>query len=173
MNAAKSQFPTVAAAALLLLWAAFVAYVWGTAAQCPEKVATHFGASGAPNGWMTRAGHVQFTILFGTGVPVFVLGIFAFMGRGEGRGLNIPHKDYWLSPERRQETFAFIHKQGFFFAALFILFLAGVHRSILLANLRTPVALPAAEPFWLGGGFVILMLVWVAVFVGHFYRQRA
>jgi uncharacterized membrane protein len=83
----------------VLLWTLFAAYVWTSAPQLPERVATHFGAGGEPNGWMSRAGHVRFTLLFGLIVPAFVIAIFATMPRFGDRWMNIPNKDYWLAPE--------------------------------------------------------------------------
>jgi uncharacterized membrane protein len=158
---------------LAVLWLTFAGYVWLTAAQMPDNVATHFGASGAPNGWMTRAGHVQFTIIFGALVPAFILGIFATIRHFGDRWVNIPHKDYWLAPERRQATFDFIQRQGFWFAGMFILFLAAIHYSILAANARTPVALPASDVGWIAGPYLLATIAWVAVFIGHFYRKPA
>lgn len=156
---------------LTLVWAAFAAYVWFSAAQLPERVATHFGAAGAPNDWMTRIGHVQFTLVMSAAVTLFVMGMFAVIRRFGGWGLNIPHKDYWLAPERREATFDFIQRQGFWFAGLLIVFLAGIHHSILAANTRSPVALPSSEIGWIVGIFLAANVAWVAVFIAHFYRK--
>lgn len=156
-----------------LLWLAFAAYVWLTATQLPDRVATHFGINGQPNGWMTRAGHAQFTILFGLLVPAFILGIFASIRWFGDRYINIPHKDFWLAPERRQATYDFIQRQGAFFAGLFILFLAGIHYSILSANARNPVSLPGSDVMWIAGPYLVATLAWVAIFVVHFYRKPA
>jgi uncharacterized membrane protein len=158
---------------VLIVWAIFAGYVWLSAGQLPERVATHFGAAGAPNGWMTRAAHVQFTIIFGLLVPTFVLGIFASMRWFGDRWLNIPHKDYWLAPERRQGTYDFIQRQGTWFAGMFILFLTGIHYSILAANTRTPVSLPGSNVVWIVGPYLIVTIIWVAIFIGRFYRKPA
>jgi hypothetical protein len=122
---------------------------------------------------MTRAGHVRFTVLMGLGTSAFVLGVFALIQYCGDRGLNIPHKSYWLAPDRREATYDFIQRQGFIFAALLIGFIAGVHRSILIANDRSPAALPAGEVGWLAGGFLAITLLWVAIFVGRFFRKPA
>jgi uncharacterized membrane protein len=156
-----------------LLWLALAGYVWFTLPQLPEHVATHFGASGEPNGWMTRVGHVQFTLVMSAVVTLFVLGIFAIVRHCQGWGLNIPHKDYWLAPERREETFDFIQRQGLWFAGLFIVFLAGIHHSILAANARTPVRLPTSEVTWIAGSFIVASVVWVVVFIVRFSRKPA
>jgi hypothetical protein len=148
---------------IALLWIAFAAYVWFTAPQLPERVATHFGGRGQPNGWMTREQHVRFTLIMGTAMPAFVLGVFAFMRRGSGRGLNIPHKDYWLAPERRDATFDFLQNCGRWLAGLLIAFLAGVHYSILAANARSPVALSLADLGSVAGFFLAALAVWVVL----------
>jgi len=153
------------------LWLAFAAYVWLTAPQLPERVATHFGAGGKADGWMTRAGHLQFTLLMGFALPAFFLAIFAFIRRCNGWGLNIPHKEYWLAPERRAQTFDFIQRQGFWLAAIQIAFFAVIHRSILAANARSPATLSAADAGWLGIGFLVAMIVWIVCFIGRFFRK--
>lgn len=158
---------------LVACWVIFAAYVGLTAGQLPENVATHFGANGQANGWMTRSTHVRFTVLMGIGASAFVLGVFSLIRYCGDRGLNIPHKAYWLAPERREATYAFIQLQGSWFAGMLVAFIAAVHHSILVANTRSPVALPMAEAVWLSGGFLVVSLFWVAVFVGRFYRQAS
>ena len=64
-------------------------------ATLPEKVATHFGANGQANGWMSRDTHSAFQI----GTTVFLAAVFAglalFMPRLPDRHINLPHRDYW------------------------------------------------------------------------------
>jgi hypothetical protein len=91
---------------------AFVWYVEGTLGQLPERVATHFGGTGAPTGWMTRVPHEKLMLGFGLGVPLFVLLVFLGVRALGGVGLNIPHRYYWLSPERREVTLDFIAAHG-------------------------------------------------------------
>ncbi len=158
---------------LVLCWAVFGGYVWQTAAQLPERVATHFGMDGAPNGWMTRAGHVRFTTLTGIGSSGFVLAVFGFIRWCGDAGLNIPNKEYWIAPERREATYEFVQRQGFLFACIVLGFIAGVHRTILVSNLRSPASLSGNDVAWLGGGFGGVTLVWLAVFVGRFFRKPA
>ena len=160
-------------AALVVGWLAFAAYVWISAGQLPERVATHFGANGVPNGWMTREGHVHFTLLMGLILPAFVLGIFGLIRLFQGKGLNVPNKDYWLSPERRQETLDFIQRQGIRFAGLFIAFLAGIHWSILAANRHVPTMLPTSYVGWIAGGFLVAAAIWILIFFRYFFRKPA
>jgi hypothetical protein len=157
---------------IVMLWGLFAAFVCFTSAQLPDRVATHFNASGIPNGWMTRGTHIEFTLIMGVVIPAFILGIFALVRRFHGL-MNIPYKDYWLAPERRQQTLDFIQRQGFRFAAMFIVFVAGIHWSILCANRQAPAILSNTQVGWIAGAFTAAAALWVVVFIVHFFRKPA
>jgi uncharacterized membrane protein len=156
-----------------ILWVSFAGFVWLTAPQLPDRVAVHFGAHGQPNGWMTRDQHVLLFLAAGLGVPTLVLGIFALIRRLQGRGLNVPNKEYWLAPERRQETLDFILRQGFWYAGLFTAFFAAIHWSIVMANRQAPVSLPATLIAWIASGFLSASAVWMGGFFWYFLRKPA
>jgi len=155
---------------LVLAWLAFAAYVWLTANQLPAMVATHFGAEGEPNGYQTHAGYLRFTLIFGAAVPAFVTATFLVTRLGNGWGLNISNKDYWLAPERREQTFAFVQRHGIWFALLLMVFFAGIHYTILDANARNPASLPPSFLYGIVGPFLGATLVWVAILVRHFRK---
>lgn len=159
-------------ALLAFVWLAFAIYVWWSSAHLPERVATHFGPTGAPNGWQTQAGYLRFTLIFGTVIPGFVLGTFLLIRRLNGWGLNIPHKDYWLAPERRQETMDFVQRRGVGMAGLMLFFLTSVHYSILVANAQPHASLPPTF-FILVGVFLVATLAWSVTLIRHFYRKPA
>lgn len=155
---------------LALVWVLFATYVWQTAGRLPERVATHFGVNGVPNGWETHTGYIQFTLLFGTLVPAFVLGTFVLIRLGGGWGLNIRNKEYWLAPERRQETFDFVQRHGVRFAGLLILFFGGVHYMILAANAQSPANLPLSLVGEVTGVFLAATAIWVIILTTHFRK---
>lgn len=169
----NSRPPSLPFAILGLAWVAFAAYVWLTSGHLPERVATHFGANGEPNGWQTPEGYVRFTLIFGAVVPAFVLGTFGVMRLANGWGLNIAHKDYWLAPERREETFAFVQRQGVCFAGLLIAFFAGMHYAILAANERQPASLSSAILLSIVVPFLAATILWGVVMIRHFSRIPA
>ncbi len=47
---------------------------WSVWDQLPTRMATHFGASGQPNGWMPR----EASLIFAVGLTVFLLGAFTW-----------------------------------------------------------------------------------------------
>ena len=159
--------------ALACLLAAFVAFVAHSSGQLSARVATHFDLHGKPNGWMTRAQHLKFTLGVGVGTPVFILGVFAAVAKMKGWGLNIPHKAYWLAPERQQATFDFLRGHSLWLAGLLVVFHAALFESIVIANSQSPALLSTSHTTGLIGGFLTLLLVWIVILLMRFRRPSA
>ncbi|MEZ5413111.1 MAG: DUF1648 domain-containing protein [Opitutaceae bacterium] len=70
----------------------------------PETVAIHFDLAGQANGWSSRGAHFAMQ----AGLAVFLGALFGSGGwllrRVPDQFINIPHRDYWLAPERRAAT---------------------------------------------------------------------
>jgi hypothetical protein len=115
--------------AFFVLAAACLAQAAVMYSRLPPLVASHFGPSGAANGWMSRdlfIGIYVFIVLF-LGVMMSRT-VFGLPGRSQAR-VNLPHKDYWLAPERREQTFAWL--QAFLLwsgAGTFVLLLDMFHQ---------------------------------------------
>jgi uncharacterized membrane protein len=70
----------------------------------PAQVASRFDFSGRPVSWMPRAallGWQLFAILFIAGLLEGIARLNHFI---PDENINLPHREYWLSPERRQAT---------------------------------------------------------------------
>ena len=105
-------------------------------AELPARVASHFDGAGRPNGWMTRDGLVLFQCIL-----LLALGaLFGFAGRlvaETPNGLiNLPNKNYWLAPERRAESVAFLTGWLRWVGAGTLAFLMVVFQLSVQANLR-------------------------------------
>ena len=136
------------------------AYIAATTGQLPAYVASHFGASNAPNGWMTRDGYLAFMLAFAVVLPVFIAAMIGLLPRARSKSINIPHKDYWLDPQRRAATLNALSAHGAWFGSLVALFVAAIHYVVLVANRSTPPQLPA-DIFWmLLVGFVAAIVLW-------------
>ncbi len=120
---------------LVLLQTGFLIFVAQSAPHLPERVASHFNAAGVANGWMLPSTYLRFIAAFGVVFPLlWAVGLPRLL-RGTPVSLwNLPHRDYWLAPERRRETQAYLATQFRWIACLTVGFTAGVHASVVQAN---------------------------------------
>ncbi len=131
----------------VLIEIAVAAFIATTTGQLPDRVASHFAAGGLPNGWMTRDGYLAFMLAFAVLLPAIVVAGVAVVPHLSHRRIKIPHRDYWLAPERRAATFSSLASRACWLGCLIALFLAGLHYAILEANATVPPRLPA-DLFW-------------------------
>ncbi|RMF38033.1 MAG: DUF1648 domain-containing protein [Planctomycetota bacterium] len=89
---------------LVLLTVVGVAMVVFQLPELPERVATHFDGAGRPNGFMSRQGHLATMVALLVGTPILFAGISALIRILPASLINIPYRNYWLAPERREET---------------------------------------------------------------------
>lgn len=146
------------------LIACSAALVLATTAGLPPVVASHFAADGRANGWMSREAYAWMMALLSLVTPYAVWGAAAWLPRRWPRLVNIPFRDYWLAPERREATLARLGRMGLWMGLLSAALIAGIHVEVVLANRRVP---PAAGDgmFWVLGPFVVAivaLVVWTA-----------
>jgi len=92
--------------------------------------------------------------------------------RSPGRRINLPHKDYWLAPARREETFRFIAAQMAWSAAPSCSFSFSPPFSLFGQPF-------AGQPFRQRhhdqalAVFLFVTVLWIVHFLRHFYRLPA
>lgn len=144
---------------LLLSLAACVRLI-GVWDALPETMASHFGASGRPDGWMSRT---AFLVAFG-GVWLLCVVPLAWTGwlrRMPAHLINLPHREYWF-PERRDEAVQLLESYlGWFAVALTALLVVALELT-LQANLTRS---PLDEGVFLAalGAFLVFTVVWLVV----------
>ena len=154
---------------LVLLTAAYALFVAGAATQLPERVAVHFGANGHADGWADRQEATRlFEIL--TAVPAIFLVLALVMGVMPAGAFNLPHRDYWLAPERRAQTIALVSRQLIWMGCLMVLFLAGVFWLTIQANRLASPQLPMAGFLVLLVAFLTATAVWTIRFLRRFFK---
>ncbi len=154
----------------VLLYSAFVIFVLVTVGQLPDRVASHFGASGAANGWMSRDSHVRYMMTFGLFFPLAVPAV-CYCVRFLPVGLvNIPRREYWLAPERKSETINFLFRHAVWFGCLSVCFVAGSHWLVVDANLHSPPQLSTRLLVAVAGGFIAGLAWWIVVLLRRFMR---
>lgn len=148
----------------------FILSVYYFGAELPERVATHFDGAGHANGWMPRAVHLRFFTLFGIGSSVFVIVIGSCTRYLPASLLNVPHPEYWRSPEHYPEACAFFSRHLYWFATLLLLWSGVLHYLLVQANHRTPTVMDN-NAFWiLVPTMLVGLAVWTFTLVRFYYN---
>jgi uncharacterized membrane protein len=156
----------------LLLASAAAAFVWVTGRSLPAFSAVHFGASGVANGYMQRASYLQIMLLFVVLLPLAMNLVMSRSLRGAQARINLPDRDYWLAPERREATIASLLRRMQVFGALLIVFLCHVHWLVVQANRAAPPVLDSTR--FVGGlaVFTVATVIWLVALRRSFRRPR-
>lgn len=161
MNAIRNPLLVLGA-----MYVFFVALLVATAGELPERMATHFDFAGRANGWMSRQGYLAFMagfgLLFPLLLPLLSLGFRAL----PATVINIPHREYWLSPERREETNAYLVRHARWLAVLQLGLVIALHVLSVRANQQSPPHLSNA--IW---GFLVVFLACVGVWAWMLVRR--
>ena len=123
-------------------------------AQLPETVASHFGPSGAPNGWMSKQSFFAiYAVVIALASVVEIFPARSIANSSPAR-INLPHKEYWLAPERRASTFAYFEKFFAWYGCAFLVILVLIMGLAINANLNPPPHLPSGPTLAIIAGFV-------------------
>jgi hypothetical protein len=161
--------PLAVFVALLISAAVFVAVSSG---YLPERVASHFGGDGYADGYMTRDGYRQFMLFFVVVFPLVLTGLIGWLPRRFPRAINIPNRDYWLAPSRREESLAFLARHALWFGCMLVVFLAGVHWLVVRANTVNPPRLANGPFLAMLVVFLAFMGVWTVALLRRFRKVR-
>jgi uncharacterized membrane protein len=159
-----------------ITWLVFIAlllfamlFVTGTASELPLTVASHFDAAGQPNAFMSRSGYIRFVLCVAVGLPVIVVAILTAV-YSRAADLKLPNREYWLTPQRLDQTRAFLVAHGVWFGSLLVILGCFVHWLELAANRLQPPHLSNQSFAALLIAFLIATAAWVAVLMVAFRR---
>lgn len=102
----------------------------------PERMATHFGPSGQPDGWMSRTSAVVFQAALQIGLPALFVAIAWTLPRFPNSMINLPHREYWLAPERRAATLQHMSRMLLQIALAVAIFIPIIGHLVFDANRR-------------------------------------
>jgi uncharacterized membrane protein len=158
-------------AALTICYLLFFGYVAASYGELPARVASHFGLDGRANGWMSREACVAFSIGLALFLPAIVVGMMGGAGKIPVSFINLPHRDYWLAPERRKAALAILLRYALWFASINVLFVTGLHWLIVQANSLGPEPhLPLIGFTAVLGGFLAGTGIWTLLLLRHFSK---
>lgn len=133
----------------------------------PERVATHFSFSGAPNAWSSNLTNTIFFCAMFLVMNLLFLAIPWLLRKLPVSLINMPNRDYWLAPERREQS---VRRMGVYMAVFAVgmnLFMIAVESTTFAAN-RSMVPLSPVSIIAIGAAFFIFMILWIIRFVRAF-----
>ncbi len=101
----------------------------------PERIASHFNGAGRPNGWSAKGGFLITYLGVLSSVVFTFLVIPIVIRKTPVRLINLPNKEYWLAPERRDQTFTLLARQMLWFGIATLAFFIGTFQLVIRANL--------------------------------------
>jgi uncharacterized membrane protein len=135
----------------------------------PERVASHFDGMGAPNSWSSRNG------FFGLYAAILAMLVVVFLfvpGWSEKHGkfgMKIPHRDYWLAPERLAQTRAFFRRQMMIMGVVHLgLAIFAIQLAIQANFVQQPRLHPSIG--WALGLYFVILITWLVHFYFHFRK---
>jgi hypothetical protein len=163
----KSSLPL-----LLVVLVAAAVFIWLSDASLPPVVASHFVSGGRANGFMPRGAYLGLMLATAVGMPLILSLVTGGITRLlPDRFINLPNRDYWLAPERRQQTFDYLADQGYRFAILLCAFFCFMHWLVIRANEQQPPRLPESMLFTALAVFLVALVIWLGAFFIRFRRR--
>lgn len=152
----------VPAIVLAFLCAGFLVFVHKSASWLPERVATHFGASGQADGWMQRASYLHFIVILGLtiAIAIAVLAVTLDIFRASLKS-------------SRSQNLSWLCGDILWLACLILCFIAGTHYSTIEANLSRPAHLPSGSFAVLIAGFSAGNIGWIILFCFHLMKKSS
>jgi hypothetical protein len=80
----------------------------------------------------------------------------------------LPHREYWLSGDRKEETLSFFYVHMSWFGVATMLLLISIFHLTFIANLSPIQNLSLPMPWALFGAFFLFMIWWVVVLLRRF-----
>ena len=126
------------------------------APRLPEIIGSHFSGAGVVNGWQTKTAFFAMELAIIVLAAVVSFGVPRIIAAMPVALINLPHKEFWLAPERRDGTLAYIRRWSAWFGCALLAFLLFVMELAFRANLHTP-------PQFNNAAFVPALLAFVAL----------
>ena len=148
-------------------------FVWQTSARLPAVVATHFGAAGVPNGYMSHAFYLRFMLVFVVLLPWLVNFSLERILAAPNARINLPNREHWLSDAQRSQTIEYLLRHMRYFGLLLAVFLCGVHWLVVSANAVAPPALDNTRFGIFLGAYLLALVAWIVALRRRFRRPPA
>ena len=157
---------------LIFLAVFAVVFVIYTTRYLPDPVATHFGGDHRANGWMSREGYLLFMLAFMVGISALVSFTIGTLPGKFPQWTNVPNREYWLAPARREDSLRYLSAHGKRLGCLIIMMMLGMHYVILKANFVRPPVLPVPTFSAVLFGFALMLIWWIVRLYRRFPKPK-
>jgi uncharacterized membrane protein len=131
-------------------------------AQLPDVVQSHFSSRGNANGWQTKTVFFSFMVGITVLATFFTLGLPAMLRAMPAEIFNLPNKEYWLAPDRREASFDFISGWFAWFGCALFLVACYAFEYAIQANLHPGHVEHPERLLYAIFGFLCFTLAWIA-----------
>jgi hypothetical protein len=148
------------------LYALALIQVGTYAESLPPTMATHFGAGGVPNGYMSKEGFIVFYLGFMFFLPGLFMAASVLIEKLPVSLINIPNRKYWMTPARREQTVTSLARGIRFLGLMTGLFLIAIDQLVINANMVKPPVLDERGTWVFLFAFVftiISFLLWITI----------
>jgi uncharacterized membrane protein len=136
----------------------------------PDPVASRFDSAGQPNDWMSRRAFVTLNLVMFLGMAALFLGLPPLLRKIPNEWINMPRKDYWLAPERRDATLDTIARWMEWLGAATLALLLGITQLTIEANLSGGQQLDNTA--WvITAIYIVVMGAWVIGFLVWAFKK--
>lgn len=153
-----------------ILVALFVSHLVYFYPQLPETIASHFDGAGRADGWMTKRSFLVLEAVILGFILLEFVGVPWLIERMPNRWINLPNRDHWLSPSRRDGSLRAIRKMFEWFASAALVFLIFVNQLVFIANIHSE-NLNSAVFIGILIGYFAFVAVWLIMLVVRFRRR--
>ena len=138
--------------------------------RMPLRMASHFGADGSANSWQPRKSFFLLSILIcASSAVVTFLAPWQIASKSNAR-INLPNREYWLAPERRETTMRYIAAtMGWFGCGLMSVLISGTFLA-LRANLAPDHRFNSEAMLCVMAAFLLSLMFLMLGFIRHFQR---
>lgn len=149
------------------------AVVMAAGALPADDIPLHFDATGTADRFGSRGEALGVFIGLGVLLSAVGAGGILFARRGSLSLVNVPYREYWTAPERRDQLRRMIAWDIALLMSVTLVFAGLLPLALLTALDADPVGLPAPVLWGVLGGYLVAVAVWIFWLVTRRYRPRS